>query len=53
MALIHGPWLLKELIAHGADVQARDKDGLTVLGHALKNGQKESTEYLRGIGATE
>ena len=53
MALAHGPWLLRKLVEYGADIQARDKDGLTVLGHALKNGQKESATYLRSIGTPE
>jgi RNA polymerase sigma factor (sigma-70 family) len=53
MALIHGDWLLKELVAHGADIHASDKDSKTVLTHALETGRNEAVTYLRSLGASE
>lgn len=47
------PEVIKLLMAHGADVNARDKDGWTALKRAQKRGHKEIVELLKSHGARE
>jgi RNA polymerase sigma factor (sigma-70 family) len=44
---------LKQLIKYGADLNARGKDGRTVLRRALDDGNLETAEFLRQQGASE
>lgn len=44
---------LKQLIAHGADLNARDKKGRTALRRAIEDGKPVTAEYLRAQGAKE
>jgi RNA polymerase sigma factor (sigma-70 family) len=57
-ALMRGIWFhptkpMKQLLEYGADLNKRDKEGITALGHALKDGKTQTAEYLRQLGATE
>ena len=42
---------VKQLLRMGADVNARDEDGWTVLMRASENGHKEVVELLKFYGA--
>lgn len=57
-AVMRGVWHhptkpLMQLIAHGADLNARDPQGRTVLTRAIADGNLETAEYLRQNGAHE
>ncbi|MHB1351517.1 MAG: ankyrin repeat domain-containing protein [Desulforudis sp.] len=47
------PELVKLLIARGADVHAKDKEGQTALSLAIRNNLPEIAEILREAGAKE
>jgi ankyrin repeat protein len=47
------PEIVKLLLEHGADVNAKDKDGWTALRRAEKRGSKEIVESLKAHGAKE
>jgi RNA polymerase sigma factor (sigma-70 family) len=50
----HNPTFpLKQLIKHGANLNARDAKGRSVLQRAIDAGNLETAEYLRGLGARE
>ena len=44
---------VKFLIELGTDVNSKDKDGLTLLTHAILHGQKDIADLLRAAGAKE
>jgi len=44
---------VKQLLENGADVNAKDKDGLTALMYASYNGHKEVVELLKSYSAEE
>jgi ankyrin repeat protein len=57
-AVMRGIWHhptkpLKQLIAHGADLNAHDPQGRTVLTRAIADGNLETAEFLRQNGAHE
>jgi len=53
-SLWHNPTTpLKQLIEYGADLNARDAQGRTVLRRAIEEGKLETAEFLRQQGATE
>lgn len=47
------PEIVKLLIAQGADVHAKDKEGRTALSLAIRNNLPEIAEILKGAGAKE
>ena len=54
VAAFHGtPAIAEVLLAHGADVNARLKDGSTPLSLALKNSNRRVVRVLRRHGASE
>ena len=44
--------MIQVLVAHGADLNARDKDGRTLLDRALARGLTDFADMLRAHGAT-
>lgn len=46
------PSLARALLARGAEVNARNAQGATALGYALRSGHTPLVEYLRAVGAT-
>lgn len=57
-ALMRGVWHnpttpLKQLIDAGANLNTRDKRGITALGYAIEKGYWKTADYLRELGATE
>lgn len=43
--------IVRLLVAHGSDVNARDRDGVSALQHAQRRGQAEVARMLRAAGA--
>jgi uncharacterized protein len=50
-ALTHGTEMLDLLVQHQADVNARDRRGVTVLANAMASGAADLAERLRSLGA--
>ncbi len=44
---------LKQLVQYGADLNIRNKEGLTALGIALRDGKTKTAEFLKEHGAKE
>jgi uncharacterized protein len=43
--------IVQMVVAHGANVNLADRDGVTPLQHALRKGQQEVARILRRAGA--
>lgn len=53
-AIWHTPTTpLKQLIEHGADVNARDASGRSLLARTMAEGKLKTAEFLRTKGATD
>ena len=48
-----GPTVIEYLVARGANINVKRRDGLTPLGYAKVRGFKETPGVLRGLGASE
>ena len=46
-------WLLSSMIERGANVHAKNKDGLSLLGLASQLGYTKMVNYLKSKGITE
>ncbi len=44
---------MRQLIKHGADINAHDAKGRSVLGRAIDDNQMETVDYLRKLGSKE
>ena len=50
-ALTHGTVMIDLLVQHHADVNARDRRGVTVLANVMASGAVDLAERLRSLGA--
>jgi ankyrin repeat protein len=50
-ALTHGTEMIDLLVQHHADVNARDRHGVTVLANAMGSGVDDLADHLRSLGA--
>jgi hypothetical protein len=50
-ALTHGTEMIDLLLQHHADVNARDRRGVTVLAHVMASGATDLADRLRSLGA--
>jgi ankyrin repeat protein len=54
MAAISGSLDMVQLIVNGgADINAKDNDGMTPLNYAIKNGHKDVVAFLQEKGANK
>ena len=50
-ALTHGTEMIDVLVQHHADVNARDRHGVTVLANVMASGGADLADRLRSLGA--
>jgi len=50
-ALTHGTEMIDLLVQHHADVNARDRRGVTVLANVMASGAADLADRLRSLGA--